>query len=71
MKRKEELRKARTTASSSRITSRSSSKSAFSTPDSPLTEYEEYEMIYKHHLKNKIDKSEKKWKNSVQAYTKI
>ena len=43
MKRKEELRKAETTASSSRITSRSSSKSAFSTPDSPLTEYEEYE----------------------------
>ena len=43
MKRKEELRKADTTASSSRITSRSSSKSAFSTPDSPLTEYEEYE----------------------------
>ena len=43
MKRKEELRKAETTASSSRITSRSSSKSAFSTPDSPLTDYEEYE----------------------------
>ena len=43
MKRKEELRKAETTASSSRITSRSSSKSAFSTPYSPLTEYEEYE----------------------------
>ena len=69
MKRKEELRKAETTASSSRITSQSSSKSAFSTPDSPLTEY--MKMVYKHHLKNKIDKSERKGKNSVQAYTKI
>ena len=43
MKRKEELRKAETSALTSKITSRSSSKSAFSTPGSPLTEYEEYE----------------------------